>query len=217
MNGKQLIVLTGCSGRIGSAVIKKFQGQQYQIVGFDIVPPKQSAPNLEYMKVDLTSDESVKAAFGEIRKKYGTSISSVVHLAAYYDFTGGEWKKYEDITIKGTERLLKEASTFTTEQFLFSSSMLVHAPQNPPIKITESSPRLESWEYPKSKIITEDMLLQKHGNIPLVLLRIAGCYDDECHSIPISNQIARIYERQFERFCSLAISPTAHHFCILKI
>jgi nucleoside-diphosphate-sugar epimerase len=44
------------------------------------------------------------------------------------------------------------------------------------------------------------MLMQKHGNIPLVLLRIAGCYDDECHSIPISNQIARIYERQFERF-----------------
>jgi nucleoside-diphosphate-sugar epimerase len=78
--------------------------------------------------------------------------------------------------------------------------MLVHAPQNPPIKITEESPRKASWEYPKSKILTEDLLVQKHGNIPLVILRIAGCYDDDCHSIPISNQIERIYDRSFERF-----------------
>ena len=30
-----------------------------------------------------------------------------------------------------------------------------------------------------------------------VLLRIAGVYDDRCHSVPLANQIQRIYERQF--------------------
>src|SRR5258708_1493572 len=32
---------------------------------------------------------------------------------------------------------------------------------------------------------------------PFVLLRIAGVYDDYCHSIPLAHQIQRIYERQF--------------------
>ena len=33
--------------------------------------------------------------------------------------------------------------------------------------------------------------------MPVVLMRIAGVYDDHCHSIPISQQIKRIYENQF--------------------
>lgn len=197
---KEIIIVTGCSGRIGSAVMRKFHDPKYQIIGFDIVPPKQSFPNVEFMKVDLSSDASVKSAFDAVRKKYGNSITSIIHLAAYYDFTGGEWQKYEDITVKGTQRLIDEALTFETGQFLFSSSILVHAPQDPPKKITESSPLRPSWEYPKSKILTEKLLLEKHGKIPLVILRIAGCYDDECHSIPISQQISRIYEKQMERF-----------------
>lgn len=33
--------------------------------------------------------------------------------------------------------------------------------------------------------------------MPAVLLRLAGVYDHKCHSIPISHQIQRIYERDF--------------------
>jgi uncharacterized membrane protein len=35
-----------------------------------------------------------------------------------------------------------------------------------------------------------------HGDIPVVLLRLAGVYDDEGHSAFLSQQVARIYERQ---------------------
>src|SRR5690606_14436174 len=34
------------------------------------------------------------------------------------------------------------------------------------------------------------------GNIPTAILRIAGIYTDYCDSIPLSNQIQRIRERQ---------------------
>src|SRR5205823_14266506 len=34
------------------------------------------------------------------------------------------------------------------------------------------------------------------GQIPVVLLRIAGVYSDRCQSIPLANQIQRIYERR---------------------
>jgi nucleoside-diphosphate-sugar epimerase len=32
--------------------------------------------------------------------------------------------------------------------------------------------------------------------MPFALLRMAGVYDDECHSIPLANQIQRIHERR---------------------
>ena len=40
------------------------------------------------------------------------------------------------------------------------------------------------------------MIRDERGDIPAVLLRIAGVYDDGCHSIPLAHQIQRIYERQ---------------------
>jgi nucleoside-diphosphate-sugar epimerase len=36
----------------------------------------------------------------------------------------------------------------------------------------------------------------ERGAIPSVMLRIAGVYDDDCHSIPLAHQIQRIYERR---------------------
>ena len=36
-----------------------------------------------------------------------------------------------------------------------------------------------------------------HGDVPFVLSRMAGVYDDYCHSIPLAHQIQRIYQHQF--------------------
>jgi len=193
------IVVTGCSGRIGRAVIHKYRDQNVNIIGFDIVEPSFSQSRFEFMKVDLTSDESVNQAFQAIRSKYGSTITSVIHLAAYYNFTGGAWELYDKLTIKGSERLLAAAKKGECEQFIFSSSMLAQAPcKAVGQRLTEDDPMSTQWEYPKSKTLAEERLRALHGNTPLVILRIAGCYDDECHSIPISNQIQRIFERDYK-------------------
>jgi nucleoside-diphosphate-sugar epimerase len=86
---------------------------------------------------------------------------------------------------------------FEVEQFIFSSTMLVHAPCKPGERINEEWPLKPKWEYPKSKVATEELILRERGDVPVVILRIAGVYDDHCHSIPISHQIKRIYEQQF--------------------
>jgi nucleoside-diphosphate-sugar epimerase len=52
------------------------------------------------------------------------------------------------------------------------------------------------WDYPKSKVETEKILWTQRGKIPVTDLRIAGIYNDGCHSIPIAHQIQRIYEKQ---------------------
>jgi nucleoside-diphosphate-sugar epimerase len=70
--------------------------------------------------------------------------------------------------------------------------------------LTEDSPTEAKWEYPKSKLATEAVIHEaaQPGTTPTgprtVILRIAGVYDELCHSIPIAHQISRIYEKRLE-------------------
>lgn len=87
---------------------------------------------------------------------------------------------------------------FKVEQFVFSSTALVHASSSTPgIRINEDSPIQSSpkWPYPESKVKTEKVIHTERGDIQTVILRIGGVYDDLCHSIPLAQQIQRIYER----------------------
>lgn len=192
---KQVILITGISGRIGSKVAEYFS-QDYQVIGFDVTPPRNK--KMEFIKVDISSDKSVAKGLEQIKKDHGDKITSVIHLAAYYSFAEPESKKYDQITVKGTQRLLKGLASFQLEQFIFSSTMLVYKPTQPGIKITEDSPIAPSWGYPRSKIQTEQLIHELRKGFCSVNLRIAGVYDDKCHSIPLSNQMQRIFENQIE-------------------
>jgi nucleoside-diphosphate-sugar epimerase len=66
--------------------------------------------------------------------------------------------------------------------------------------ITETSPIGAEWDYPKSKLATEKVIREERGAIPAVILRIGGVYNEDCHTVPIAQQIARIYERRFESY-----------------
>lgn len=192
---KEVIIVTGSSGTIGSAFINHV-GENFLEMGFDRAGPPFPPPNTDQpIDCDVTSDESVAHAMEAVKRQGHTRIASVVHLAAYYDFSGEPSPLYEKVTIEGTRRLLRALRDFEVEQFVFSSTMLVHAPCKPGERISERSPVEPSWDYPNSKIRTEQLIEAERGDIPVVLLRIAGIYDDRCHSIPLSHQIKRIREK----------------------
>jgi nucleoside-diphosphate-sugar epimerase len=192
---KEVIIITGATGFIGSALINKLAGQ-FALIGLDRMASHSPPPTAECVCIDLTSDDGVKAALERVRYAYGDRIASVIHLAAYYDFSGEPSPKYDEVTVRGTERLLRHLQKFHVEQFAFSSTMLVHAPTEPGRPINEDWPLEPKWDYPKSKVKTEQVIREQHGQIPIVLLRIAGVYNDRGHSIPLAQQIQRIYERQ---------------------
>ncbi len=194
---KGVIIVTGSSGRIGANIVCRL-GNEYKIVGFELLKALYASANEELVPVDISSDESVHQAFTHIRNFYGNKIAAVIHLAAYYSFSDPSYANYEKITVRGTERLLRALQNFEVEQFIFSSTMLVHAPCGINQTINENSPVVPKWAYPRSKVATEKVIHDLHGKIPSVILRIAGVYDDKCHSIPISHQIQRIYEKQLE-------------------
>jgi nucleoside-diphosphate-sugar epimerase len=198
----ECIIITGSSGLIGSALIDRL-GERFQEFAFDRKGPPHPPPVTEHViDCDLSSDESVQEALDQTRSLGGPRIASVIHLAAHYDFSGEPSPLYEQITIRGTERLLRGLRDFEVGQFVFASTMLVHAPCQPGQRINEDWPIEPKWDYPKSKVATEKLIHEQHGKIPAVILRIAGVYDDHCHSIPLAHQMQRIYERKL----------TSHYF-----
>lgn len=196
---KEVVVVTGSSGRIGVRLIERLAAR-YQPIGQDFIGITSKVPEMEFVYVDLSSDESVNWAFKRILHAYGNKIASIVHLAAFYSFEGKNLENYDRITVKGTERILRACKDFEVEQFLFTSTMLVHNPCKPGEVINEDSPIEGKWHYPASKVRTEKLIREVHGNIPFVMLRIGGCYDDECNCIPISQHMCRIYEKQLASY-----------------
>lgn len=193
-----IVIVTGSNGTIGDAVMRRFAGRFDDVVGFDRKAPNPPPPGCTAVAVDITSDESVREGLLMIREHHGAHVASIIHLAAYYDFFGEPSEQYDEITVRGTGRLLRglRELDFQVEQFVFSSTMLVHRPAEPGQFINEEWAIEPTWAYPESKVRTEQLIHDERGGIPAVLLRISGVYDDLCHSIPLAHQIQRIYERQ---------------------
>ncbi len=42
-----------------------------------------------------------------VAETFGGRVASVIHLAAYFDFSGEASSKYQEVTVEGTRRLLR--------------------------------------------------------------------------------------------------------------
>ncbi len=193
--GRPIVLITGSSGFLGEAIARGLL-ERYRVVGLDVRKPEDPIEGMETVEIDLTSDESVYAAVKGAVGKAGGRIASVIHLAAYYDTTGEDDPRYEAVTVQGTRRLLDALKSVGTEQFVFSSTLLVHAPSPAKgVRVDEDSPLDPPWAYPQSKADTEELLARERGDIRTVILRLAGVYDEDCRAAFIAQQIARIFER----------------------
>ena len=194
------IVVTGGAGYIGRRVVERL-ARRFSVASIDKERPKSLPAGVEFFQADLTSDASVRTAFEAIGDRYGNRLASCVHLAAHADFSGEPSPLYQQLTVDGTRRVLQALKGYHVEQFLFSSTVLLMKPAEDETEIiTESSPVDPAWDYPRSKVEAASVIRQLQGEIPAVVLRIAGVYDDQCHSIPLAQQIVRIYEKKLDSY-----------------
>jgi nucleoside-diphosphate-sugar epimerase len=191
---KPIVLITGAAGNIGKSLAGALE-DAYTVVGLDREGSEADFPLID---VDFTDDDSLRQALDTFRRDYGARIASVIHLVAFFDFSGEDDPLYEAVNVEGTRKLLRALQDFEVEQFLYSGTMLVHAPGRPGEPIDESQPIDPRWAYPKSKAAAEEVIRAEHGRIPYVLLHLAGLYDETTSVPTLANQMARIYERDFQ-------------------
>ena len=77
MAHQDLVIVTGASGFIGSALIERLAGR-YALVGFDRAASGEPPPAAECVCIDLTSEGAVKSAFERVRIAYGRRIAAAI-------------------------------------------------------------------------------------------------------------------------------------------
>ena len=195
-DSRPLVLVTGAAGNLGQTLAQSL-ADGYRVVGLDRKAQQTPFPILQ---ADFASAASIELALHKIRDAFGARIASVVHLVAYFDFSNADDPRYRSVNVEGTRHLLRALQAFEVEQFVYASTMLVHAPCRPGERIDETQPIDPRWAYPRSKAAAEEMVRQEHGRIPCVNLRLAGVYDDQTLVPTMAQQFARVYERDMQSY-----------------
>jgi nucleoside-diphosphate-sugar epimerase len=196
-NDKPVVLITGAAGNLGQSIGAGL-APDYRVIGID---RDDANGSIRIAAADLGSRESLESALRGLRKEVGARLASVIHLAAYFDFSGEPNPLYQAVNVDGTRHLLDALrAVFQVEQFVYASTMLVLAPARPGERIDETRPIGPRWEYPKSKANAERVVEQEHGDIPYVLLRLAGVYDERSTVPTMAQQIAAVYERDLQSY-----------------
>lgn len=193
---RPVVLITGGTGNLGHSIARAL-GPDYRVAALDRMANDADIPVFEF---DIRSDASVELALDRFRDMFGGRIASVIHLIAFFDFSGEDDPRYQSVNVEGTRRLLSSLQRFDVGQFVYASTMLVHAPCSPGERIDERQPIDPRWAYPKSKAAAEEVVRAEHGKIPYVILRLAGVYDERTMVPTLANQIARIYERELQSY-----------------
>ena len=119
---RPLVLITGAAGGVGSALAAAL-ADDYTVVGLD---REGKTADIPLFGADLGRQDSIDRALDAMAAQFGTRIASVIHLAAYFDFTGEENPLYDEVNVQGTRRLLDALQRFEVGQFVYSGTMLVH-------------------------------------------------------------------------------------------
>jgi short-subunit dehydrogenase len=109
---RPVAIVTGASAGIGKATAPALAAAGYRVFGTYRRPPATRSPGIEYLACDVTNDESVKAAVGELLSKTGR-IDLLVNNAGVGLFAGAEESSLEqakslfDVNLFGVIRMTK--------------------------------------------------------------------------------------------------------------
>lgn len=109
---RPVAMVTGASGGIGDATARALHAAGYRVFGTYRRPPATKSPGIEYLACDVTSDESVRTAVGEVLTKAGR-VDLLVNNAGVGLLAGAEESSLEqakslfDVNLFGVIRMTK--------------------------------------------------------------------------------------------------------------
>ncbi len=161
------VLVTGATGFLGGHLIEEMaKGPHVPVCAHRKGSDTRRIDELGLVKVvfDLTDRDSMLQAL--------KGVDAVVHLAAYYTFTGRK-EMYEKVNVKGTGDLLDACRETGVRRFIYCSSTEAMGPiASPPGD--EDSPLNPQYEYGRSKARAEELV--KSSGLDWTILRPSGIY-----------------------------------------
>ncbi len=109
---RPVAIVTGASGGIGEATARALQAAGYRVFGTYRRPPAMRLAGVEYLACDVTSDEAVQTAVGQVLAKAGR-VDLLVNNAGVGLIAGAEESSLEqakslfDVNLFGVFRMTK--------------------------------------------------------------------------------------------------------------
>ncbi len=186
MSQNQRIIITGASGFIGKALLNDLK-ESYRIFGLARRTQAQSGapvhPNITWHQCDICDKECIERTFRAIDFRKGEDI--IIHLAAYFDFTGDENPEYQRVNVDGMRNLLEHCKILRPASLIFASSLAISEFPKTGKALNESSPPDGKHIYSKSKKAGEEMLKEYEKWFPSCIIRFAAVYSDWCEYPPL--------------------------------
>ncbi len=180
---KELCLVTGAAGFIGSHLVRRLLGEGYRVTGIDCftdyydpkIKWKNIADLLQNPDFDLIEDDLVDAL-----ESLPEMVKWVFHQAAQAGVRaswGREFEHYTKHNILATQRLLEWARLNGPERFIYASSSSVYGDVSK-LPMHEDDPLKPLSPYGVSKLAAENLcsLYFKNFAVPTVSLRYFTVY-----------------------------------------
>src|SRR5579872_5090958 len=184
------VVVTGASGFVGRHLVDHLK-DDYRIAGIARRSQRRAGlaedPNVTWLEADIAERAQLDAVFRTIRESGGADY--VIHLAAYYDFTGAEHPEYARTNVDGLRNVLDRCVELPIRRFIFASSLAAcRFPENGQV-LTESSAPDGEHVYARTKRAGEEMLNEYQHAFPSAIVRLAALFSDWCEYPPVFVQL----------------------------
>lgn len=165
------ILITGCSGYLGSKVVKILSGRGgVEIHGIDILSPKDISYYKRFMKGSVADKLAMKVTFDQARPDVAVHLAFVVR-------TTHDGCLEESVALSGARNFLKGCERLNIPKVVFLSSAAAYGAHEDNVSpLTESSPirGVEGYGYSRLKAQTDLMaqeFISAHENSSFVILR----------------------------------------------
>jgi len=180
------LVITGASGFLARYVMRALK-TRYRLIAIDRHPRAENQvpweTDVEWHQVDLGDEGQTRKVFQRIAADGGAQV--MLHLAAFYDFTGEDHPEYQRTNVEGLGYVLEGCRDLGLEQLVFASSVAACQFPRPGEAITERTPPEGDHRYAQTKKIGEAMLAEYQDSFRPVIVRFAAMFSDWCEYPPL--------------------------------
>lgn len=164
------VLLTGATGFLGGHMAEALVKEGFRVAA--MIRKSSDTRLLEQLGVELREGHLDKP---ETLLEAVRGVDAVIHLAAYYTFSG-RWEMYRKVNIEGTEALLRASLAEGVSQFIYCSSTEAMGPVDA-IPADEGSPLNPAFDYGRSKMMAEEVVMRYSGNgMSCTIMRPSGIY-----------------------------------------